>query len=196
MTDSSSSPDSAEVTRLLLAWRDGDTDSLESLLPLVYDELRRLAGRYMQGEGAGHTLQATALVHEAYLKLVKADVSWADRSHFFAVAARSMRRILVDHAKGKKRLKRGGDAVKLSLDEAINVGTEASGTLMDLDEALTRLAEFDERKAKLIELHFFGGLTYDESAEVLGVSAATVHRDLRMAKAWLNRELTQEADPE
>lgn len=190
MSDSTPIPEPSEVTQLLRSWRAGDQDSLENLLPMVYDELRRLAGRYMHGERSGHTLQATALVHEAYMRLVNAEVSWADRTHFFAVAARAMRRILVDHAKAKRRVKRGGDAVKLSLDEAVNVGEESSDTLVDLDEALDRLAAFDERKAKLVELHFFGGLTYDESAEALGISAATVHRDLRLAKAWLNRELS------
>jgi len=159
------------------------------MVPLVYDELRVIATRLMRGERADHTLQATALVHEAYARLVDAQVDWRDRSHFFAIAARQMRRILVDHAKARGRVKRGGGDRPLTLDEAVAVSGDSNENLVELDEALERLAELDERKAKVVELHYFGGLTYDEAAEVLGISPATVDRDLRFAKAWLYREL-------
>jgi len=178
-----------DVTTLLLAWRKGDQQALDRLVPLVYDELRGIADRLMRGERADHTLQATALVHEAYARLVDARVDWHDRSHFFAIAARQMRRILVDHAKARGRVKRGSGERPLTLDEAIEISAEASERLIDLDEALDRLAAFDERKAKAVECHYFGGLSYEEAAEVLGVSPATVDRDLRFAKAWLYREL-------
>ena len=181
--------DPNQVTQLLLSWREGDEDSFEALLPLVYAELRRIAGKFMRSERSGHTLQPTALVHEAYMRLVNADVSWADRTHFFAVAARAMRRILLDHAKGKNRQKRGGGALHVPLEDVAGVGADPSDTLIAMDEALDRLAEQDERKAKLVELHFFGGLTYDEMAGAMGISPATVHRDLRLAKAWLQNEL-------
>lgn len=180
---------SESVTILLDAWRSGDADALERLTPLVYNELRRLAQRYMNAERAGHTLQATAVVNEAFVKLIDMEVSWQDRAHFFAVAARLMRRILVDHAKAHRRVKRGGAVTTLSLDEALVVGQETQSDLVALDEALTQLAEFDQRKCDIIELHYFGGLTYDEMAETLGISTATVHRDLRLAKAWLHNAL-------
>ncbi len=180
---------SESVTVLLDAWRSGDSAALEQLTPLVYNELRRLAQRYMRSERAGHTLQATAVVNEAFVKLIDMEVPWQDRAHFFAVAARLMRRILVDHAKAHRRVKRGGPITTLSLDEALVVGEEKDQDLVALDEALTRLAGFDERKSNIVELHYFGGLTYDEMAEALGISPATVHRDLRMAKAWLHNEL-------
>ncbi|MGE0556216.1 MAG: sigma-70 family RNA polymerase sigma factor [Gemmatimonadales bacterium] len=178
-----------DVTTLLRAWRGGDEHALDRMVPLVYDELRVIATRLMRGERADHTLQATALVHEAYARLVDAQVDWRDRSHFFAIAARQMRRILVDHAKARGRVKRGGGERPLTLDEAIAVSGDANDNLVELDEALERLATIDERKAKVVELHYFGGLTYDEAAEVLGISPATVDRDLRFAKAWLYREL-------
>ena len=180
---------SESVTVLLDAWRSGDSNALEQLTPLVYNELRRLAQRYMRSERAGHTLQATAVVNEAFVKLIDMEVPWQDRAHFFAVAARLMRRILVDHAKAHRRVKRGGPVTTLSLEEALVVGDEPDQDLVALDEALTRLAAFDERKSNIVELHYFGGLTYDEMAEALGISPATVHRDLRMAKAWLHNEL-------
>ena len=181
-----------DITQLLVRWRGGDEAALEQLLPLVYEELRRLAGRYMRAERPDHTLQATALVHEAYVRLVGVEAAWQDRVHFLSLAARLMRRILVDHAKAGRREKRGGGAVKLSLDDVALVASEPSAALLDLDEALTNLASLDERKARAVELHYFGGLTYDETAEVLGVSAATVDRDLRMARAWLYREVKQD----
>ncbi len=181
--------DSSEVTQLLLSWRKGDQESLDELLPFVYGELRRIAQKYMGAERSDHTLQPTALVHEAFLRLVDAEVSWADRTHFYAVAARAMRRILVDHAKSKSRIKRGGGAAHVPLDEVVAQAVQRSDELIFLDEALDRLAEQDARKAKLVELHFFGGLTYEECAEAAGVSTATVHRDLRLAKAWLQTEM-------
>jgi RNA polymerase sigma factor (TIGR02999 family) len=177
------------VTQLLQAWRRGDREALDKLTPLVYDELRRLAERAMRGERPDHTLQPTALVHEAYVRLVEANVEWKDRVHFMATAATMMRRILVDHAKSKGRAKRGGGAAKLTLEEAVLVSSEPSEDLVLLDEALSRLADQDERKARVIELKYFGGLNYDETAEALDISASTVDRELRMAKAWLYREL-------
>ncbi len=181
-----------DVTSLLLKWRKGDQDALDQMVPLVYGELHQIAARLMRGEREDHTLQATALVHEAYARLVQADVPWEDRSHFFAVAARQMRRILVDHAKARGRQKRGGGQAALTLEESIAVTPDTSSGLVELDEALERLNQLDERKAKVVELHYFGGLTYDEIAEALTISPATVDRDLRFAKAWLYRELAQD----
>lgn len=181
--------DERPVTALLLAWRSGDRDALTQLMQLVHTELHGLAQRYMRGERQDHTLQATALVNEAYLRLVDADVDWKDRAHFFAVAATTMRRILVDHARALGRHKRAG--VKVSLEESVIVAADRTAELVAIDEALTRFAESDERAAKVVELHYFGGLTYDEIAEALDISPATVHRDLRFAKAWLYRELAQ-----
>ena len=180
---------STNVTQMLLDWRSGDEKALKQLMPLVYDELRRLASRYMKSERRGHTLQATALVNEAYIRLVDMKVSWQDRAHFFAVAARLMRRLLVDHARAHHRAKREGDVAKVSLDDAIEVSCNPTSDVIAVDEALTRLAEFDPRKSAILELRYFGGLNNDEVAEALGVSRATVQRDLRLAKAWLNREL-------
>jgi len=180
---------SQEVTALLIASREGDQSALDRLLPLVYDELHALAGRYMRGERPDHTLQATALLNEAYLRLVESNVPWENRVHFFAVAATTMRRILVDYAKARGRAKRGGGAAKVTLDDELMVGAQASDDIVALDEALQRLAAHDDRKARVVELHFFGGLTYEETAQVLGISPATVDRDLRMAKAWLAKEL-------
>lgn len=157
----------------------------------VYPQLRALAARYMSSESAGHTLSATALVHEAYLKILGADVSWNDRVHFFAVSARVMRRILVDHAKANRREKRGGAAPKVSLEDAIVVSPEPEQRLLDLDEALKTLSTMDQRKADLIELLYFGGMTQSEAAAVLNISEATVQRDVRLAKAWLYRALTE-----
>jgi RNA polymerase sigma factor (TIGR02999 family) len=180
---------STNVTQILLEWRSGNEDALKTLMPMVYDELRRLASRYMRSERREHTLQATALVNEAYIRLVDMKVSWQDRAHFFAVAARLMRRLLVDHARGHHRAKREGDAAKVSLDEALEVSASPSSQVLVIDEALTRLAEFDPRKSEILELRFFGGLSNEEVAEALGISRATVQRDLRLAKAWLHREL-------
>ena len=163
------------------------------MLPFVYTELHRQASRYLRRERSDHTLQATALIHEAYLKLIdQREVEWQNRAHFFAVAAQAMRRILVDYARTRKREKRGGDDVKLQLDEAINVSTgEKSIDLVALDEALTRLSKFDERQAKVVELRYFSGMTEEETAEVLSISPATVRRDWNMAKAWLHSQLTK-----
>lgn len=180
-----------EVSRLLHSWRAGDGDALDRLIPLVHDELRRMAEVCMRGERAGHTLQPTALVHEAYLRLIGAEVAWQDRAHFFAVAATTMRRVLVDHARAKGRAKRDGRPV--SLEESILIAPDRADDLLVVDDALDRLEEHDARAAKVVELHYFGGLTYEETAEALGVSAATVDRDLRFARAWLHRELVDAA---
>ena len=185
------------VTEMLLDWRSGNKEALGELMPLVYDELRRLAAHYMRRERAQHTLQPTALVNEAYLRLIGMKISWQDRAHFFAVAARLMRRLLVDHARANRCDKRGHDEPKVSLDDAtaasLDVVTAVSQKprldLLALDEALTRLATFDQRKSEIIELCFFGGLNNDEVAEALGISRATLQRDLRLAKAWLKLEL-------
>jgi RNA polymerase sigma-70 factor, ECF subfamily len=181
-----------EVTDLLLAWGRGDRSALDRLIPLVYEELRRLAHRYMGQERPGHTLQTTALVNEAYLRLIDASrVRWQNRAHFFAVSAQLMRRILVDFARAHRNLKRGGAAQQVSLDEALPVAREPDADLVALDEALTALAAIDPRQARAVELRFFGGLSVDEAAEVLKVSPETVHRDWRVAKAWLLRELSR-----
>ena len=177
------------VTQLLTQWRGGRDTALEELMPLVYDELHAIARRAMLRENAGHTLQPTAVVNEAYLKLVGADVDWSDRVHFFAVASRVMRRVLVDHAKAKHREKRGGSAKRVELDEEILGGSEPDVDVVELDQALRKLADVDERKSSVVELHYFGGLNYDETAEALSISPATVHRELRLAKAWLHREM-------
>ncbi len=178
------------VTQLLGAWRDGSEDALEKLAPLVYDELRRLARGYMARERQGITLQATELVNEAFKRLVDIDVPWQDRAHFIAVSARLMRRILVDHARARTRERRGGAQTTLPLDAAPEVGVAQNLEILALDEALIRLAELHERKANVVELSYFGGLTYDEIAETLDISAATVDRDMRSAKAWLQVQLS------
>jgi RNA polymerase sigma factor (TIGR02999 family) len=185
---------SQNITRMLKDWRDGKREALDRLLPYVYNELHRQASRYLRRERSDHTLQTTALIHEAYLKLIdQREVEWQNRAHFFAVAAQAMRRILVDYARERKRKKRGGDDVKLQLDEALNISTgERSIDLVALDEALTRLAAFDERQAKVVELRYFSGMTEEETAEVLGTSPATVRRDWNMAKAWLYYQLTKQ----
>jgi RNA polymerase sigma factor (TIGR02999 family) len=177
------------VTGLLLAWRGGDEAALEQLVPLVHEELHRIARGCMRGERAGHSLQATALVNEAYLRLIGAQqVDWQNRVHFLAVSARLMRRILVDFARSKRYQKRGGGAQAVSLDEALVV-VEPGKDLVALDDALEALAKMDERKARVVEMRFFGGLTVEETASALGVSPDTVMRDWRIAKAWLLREL-------
>lgn len=187
-------PKSPEVTRLLIDWSNGRREARERLLPIVYEELRRMAQRQMRQERTGHTLQATALVHEAYLKLVdQRRVSWRNRAHFFGVAAKMMRRILVDHARSHATEKRGGDWERLSLDEAPLIAVDAVVDLVGLDGALDRLAVLDEQQAKVVELRYFGGLTIDETAEVLHISPATVSREWTVAKAWLFGELTGRA---
>lgn len=186
---------SREVTQLLVAWSGGDTSALEKLMPLVYQELRRLAKRYMAQERPGHTLQTTALVNEAYLRLVDwKEVRWQNRAHFFGVAAQMMRRILVDFARSRQYAKRGGGAVQVSLDEAAAFSTERGADLVALDDALKSLAAFDERKSRVVELRFFGGLSVKETAEVLKVSEETVMRDWKLAKVWLMREIGGEKD--
>ena len=185
-----SQPSPHEITELLVAWGGGDESALDRLIPLVYDELRRLAHRYMGRERPGHTLQTTALVNEAYLRLVSwREVCWQNRAHFFAVSAQMMRRILVDFARDRKYLKRGGGALRVSLADAASLTEQRGADLVALDEALTALAEVDRRKAQVVEMRFFGGLSVEEVAEVLKVSKETVMRDWRLAKVWLLREL-------
>jgi RNA polymerase sigma factor (TIGR02999 family) len=179
------------VTTLLQAWSDGDESALNKLTPLVYAELRRIAHHYMAGEASGHSLQTTALIHETYLRLIDHQkASWQDRAHFFSMCAHLMRSILTDFARSRLAQKRGGNAPHLSLDEAPEISAEPRADLVALDEALKRLAAFDARKSQLVELRYFGGLTEDEAAEVLGISARTVRRDWKMAKVWLLRELS------
>ncbi len=179
-----------QVTRLLHQWRDGDKQALNDLMPMVHRQLHSLAARCLSAERANHTMRATALVNEAYLRLVTSDASFQDRVHFFAVSARILRHILVDYARTQQRQKRGAGVQMLSLDDALQVGETAASELVDLDEALTSLAEKDPRKSEVVELIYFGGLTYDEAAAALNISAVTVHRELRMAKAYLKRALT------
>lgn len=179
------------VTQMLAEWSEShDQDSLNRLMPIVYDELRRQAARYLKHERPGHTLQTTALVHEAYVRLIdQAGVHWQNRAHFYAIAAELMRRILVDHARKRRAAKRGGDAVKITLNEAVQSSGEQNMDLIAVDEALTRLAALDQQQARVIELRFFGGLNVEETAEVLGISERTVKRDWSVAKAWIRREL-------
>lgn len=185
-------PETHEVTHLLQKLGDGSGDAPEKLLPLVYDELRRLAQGYLNNERAGHTLQATALVHEAYIRLVDwKNVSWQNRAHFFAVAARLMRKILVDHARARKAEKRGGAWQRLALDEAVSYPTGRDLDLVDLDDALSALEELDRIQGNIVELRFFGGLTIEETAHALSISAATVKREWTVAKAWLYREISR-----
>jgi len=183
---------SHNITELLRAWGQGDQTALEHLTPLVYKELHRLARRQMSRENEGHTLQATALIHEVYLRLVEfQSVRWQDRAHFFAVCARLMRRILIDFARSHTSLKRGGSERKITLEEGLIVSPDVPAELMDLERALTKLAQDDPRKSNVVELRFFGGLTVKETAEVLQISADTVMRDWSMARAWLLREMDE-----
>jgi RNA polymerase sigma factor (TIGR02999 family) len=179
-----------DVTQLLHRWRRGDPDALDELAPVLYDELRRLASGQLVRERRNHTLQATEVVHEAFVRLIATDVPWQDRAHFLAVAARTMRRLLVDHARARGREKRGGDLARVTLQPNDASSEPKSEEILSLDDALSRLTEQDGRAASVVELHHFGGLTYDEVAEVLGISAATVKRDLRLARAWLKREMS------
>jgi RNA polymerase sigma-70 factor, ECF subfamily len=179
-----------DVTQLLADLQDGRPDSASQLIPLVYDELHRLAHRHMRDERPDHTLQATALVHEAYVRLVnQPQRTWQNRAHFIAVAAQVMRRILVDYARARRTSKRGGAPQRVPLEEPLLFTEEQSDDLVSLDEALARLAQFDERQSRIVELRFFGGLTVDETAEVLGISSKTVKRDWSVARAWLHREV-------
>jgi RNA polymerase sigma factor (TIGR02999 family) len=182
-------PSTKEVTRLLVDWGNGDQEALDKLMPIIHEELRRLARHYMRRERPGHTLQTSALVNEAYLRLVDQKVHWQNRSHFFGVAAQAMRRILVDHARAHHYAKRGGDAQKVSLDEAANLAQARASDLIALDDALTALTELDPQQGRIVELRFFGGLTIEETAEVLKISHATVEREWSMARAWLRRQM-------
>jgi RNA polymerase sigma-70 factor, ECF subfamily len=184
-----------EVTQLLRAWGEGDASACDQLYRVVYSELRRLAHRYMHRENPGHTLQTTALVNEAYLRLAHSkDVDWKDRAHFFAVSANIMRRILIDEARARRAERRGGDAQQVTLDDLVDIPQAPTQDLLALDEALDRLARVDERKTKVVELRYFGGLSVEETAHVLKVSQDTVLRDWRLAKAWLLRELNEGND--
>ncbi|HKU73902.1 MAG TPA: sigma-70 family RNA polymerase sigma factor [Pyrinomonadaceae bacterium] len=183
-------PNPQNITQLLAEWRDGNQSALDELYPLVYDELHRLARRYMSRERKGHTLQTTALINEAYVRLVGQKVNWANRSHFFAISAQIMRRILIDHARRHAYAKRGGGAQQVSLDEAATVTPDQSTELIRLDEALTSLSEMDPRRSQVVELRYFGGLNNEEIAGVLNVSENTVTRDWNMARAWLYQQLT------
>jgi RNA polymerase sigma factor (TIGR02999 family) len=186
-----------EITRLLVDWSHGDMSALDRLVPVVYSELHRLAQRYMRGERPDHPLQTTALVNEAYLRLVGwKEVEWKNRAHFFAVAAQIMRRILVDFARSRNYAKRGGCLRRVSLDDALLVTEAADPDLLDLDDALTRLAAVDSRKSRVVELRFFGGLNNEEIAEVLGTSPFTVIRDWNLARAWLLREMSRASNDE
>ena len=181
-----------EVTRLLVDWREGDQTALERLLPLVYDELHRMAARYMRGERPGHSLQTSALVNEAYLRLADyRQMQWQDRAHFFAVAAQAMRRILIDFARARQNLKRGGGAERVSLDENCAAKTDEGTDVLALNEALEELAKLNARHARVVELRYFGGLNEEEIAHVLGIAPRTVRSDWQVARAWLYKELTK-----
>jgi RNA polymerase sigma factor (TIGR02999 family) len=187
-----STPPTHEITQWLVGWSDGDPSALEKLTPLVYRELHRLAQAYMRGERPGHTLQTTALVNEAYVRLIDADrMGWQNRAHFYGVAAKLMRHILVDFARSRDQVKRGGGVEPLTLDEAWTITTDRSAELVNLDDALTALEKLDARQSRIVELRFFGGLTEPEIAEVLKVSPRTVNSDWSLARAWLLRELGQ-----
>ena len=182
-----------DVSQLLLAWRNGDQEAVNQLMPLVYDELRRLAGGYLRRERVGHTLQTTALVHEAYLRLVdQTRADWQNRAQFFGVAAQLMRRILVDHARTQQAAKRGSGALKLSLNEVVGRAKEKAAEVIALDDALAELQTLDPQQSRIVELRYFAGLSIAETAEVLGISPATVKREWNMAKAWLYNQLNRE----
>src|SRR5437016_3664410 len=181
-----------EVTQLLIEWSNGDKAALDKLMPLIYDELRRLAHHYMSREHSGHTLQTTAVVNEAYLRLInRKGVHWQNRAHFFAIAAQLMRSILVDHARSHAYAKRGGGARKIALDDAMVISQQRAAEVVALDDALKRLAEIDPLQSRLVEMKFFGGLTIEETGEVLGLSPATIKREWSTAKAWLYHELSK-----
>jgi RNA polymerase sigma factor (TIGR02999 family) len=177
--------DAQDITRLLSAWSHGDRQALDALTPMVYEELRRLAERYMRREAGGHTLQATALVHEAYARLADSEMPLKDRAHLLAFMAQLMRHILVDHARARQSVKRGAGLEQVTLDESVLVSENSSDLVLELDALLGELQQFDELKSRIIELRFFGGLTNDEAAEALDISASTFDRELRLAKAWL-----------
>jgi RNA polymerase sigma factor (TIGR02999 family) len=179
------------LTALLVEWREGDQAALDRLMPLVYDQLRRIAHRYVQRERDGHTLQTSALVNEAYLRLADQNVVWKNRAHFFAVTARVMRHILIDHARRRRFAKHGGEARQVPIEEASAMSAERAAELIALEEALDELAQLDQRKSQVVELRYFGGLSLEETAEVLQISLMTVRRDWRAAKAWLYRRLKE-----
>lgn len=179
------------LTGLLVEWREGDQAALDRLMPLVYDQLRRIAHRYVQREREGHTLQTSALVNEAYLRLADQKVVWQNRAHFFAVTARVMRHILIDHARRRRYAKHGGDARQVAIEEAEAMSLERAAELIALEEALDELAQLDQRKSRVVELRYFGGLSLEETAETLNISLMTVRRDWRAAKAWLYRRLKE-----
>ena len=190
-------PQHTEVTQLLLDWGNGDKTALDKLVPVVYQELRRLASHYMRRERPGHTLQTSALVNEAYMRLVDyKKMHWQSRAHFFAVAAQAMRRILVEHARRRRFAKRGGGAFKVSLDEAATISQQQAADLIALDDALTSLEGIDPRKSRIVELRYIGGLNIEETAEVLNVSPATVQREWKSAKAWLYQAIARSKDDE
>jgi RNA polymerase sigma factor (TIGR02999 family) len=183
-------PVSKNVTQLLHAWGKGDEAARDELIPLVYDTLRRIARHQLRGERAGHTLETTALINEAYLKLVEQSVSWQSRAHFFGIAARLMRQLLVDYARARQRLKRGGDLQQISLTDAAGIAQDQAVDLLALDDALQILTEVDPQSSRIVELRFFGGLTIEETAQVMGISTPTVERGWRAARAWLQTELS------
>jgi len=182
---------SAEITSLLTAWRDGDGKALDQLIPVVYDELRSLAERYMRRESGANTLQATALVHEAYARMVNVELPWQNRAHFLGFMARLMRQILVDRARARKSARRGAGLERVTFDESVDIAEDSGSLVLELDHVLNELREFDELKSRIIELRFFGGLTYEEAAAALDISKATLDRELRLAKAWLRHRLQQ-----
>jgi RNA polymerase sigma factor (TIGR02999 family) len=183
-------PSPKEVTELLLDWREGNQEAIDRLMPLVYNELRRLAAYHMKRERPDHTLQASALINEVYLRLVdQKSVSWQNRAHFFGIASRLMREVLVDHARSRNYAKRGGDRQKVDIEKVAELAQENSPDLIALDDALKSLASIDERQSRIVELRFFGGLTSEETAEVLGISLRTVEREWNMARAWLSRQM-------
>ena len=185
-------PSAENVTKMLRDWRNGDQEALEQLIPVVYDELHRQAARYLRREHPGHTLQTTALIHEAYLRLIKQqNIEWQNRAHFYAIAARLMRQILVDHARRRQATKRGGSDIKVPLEEAMVISPGENVDLVALDEALTRLAAIDPQQSRIVELRYFSGLSVEETAEVLGVSSRTVNRDWNVAKAWLRQQISE-----
>jgi RNA polymerase sigma factor (TIGR02999 family) len=184
----------SDITQLLNQWVDGDEDALSSVTPLIYDELKTMAQRLFSRESSAHTLQPTALVHEAYEKLIDVDAQWQSRAHFYALAARMMRRLLVNHAKSRRAEKRGGDALHVTLHEELNAGHSPDEDILELDAALAGLAGNDERKSAVLELHYFGGLTHEETALALDISESTVRRELRVAKIWLRKALKSGSD--
>jgi len=185
-------PATQNVTAMLRDWTNGNQEALDKLIPVVYDELRRQAARYLRGERPGHTLQTTALIHEAYLRLINQhNIEWKDRAHFYAIAARLMRQILVDHARKRQAAKRGGSDIKVRLEEEMVMSPERNVDLVALDEALTRLAGIDPQQSRIVEMRYFSGLSTEETAEVMGVSSRTVKRDWNVAKAWLRQEISK-----